>query len=223
MLSKDHSIHVTNEVFNTISAIFGAVMALIGSLMLIYASITLHKSWHILSFTIYGAALVNLFVTSALHHGVDEPEELVRLFHQLDYIAIFLLIAGTFTPFCLILLRDTAVGNLVLALVWLFGIIGIVLKVRYPLLPKWISTSLYIGIGWFGILIANPLYQQNPQLLMALIVGGLFFTVGAVIFFFEKPNLIPGHFGFHEIWHIFVLAGAASHFYAMYYLVLPVG
>ncbi len=130
------------------------------------------------------------------------------------------MIAGSFTPICLILFRNT-LGWSVLTLVWTLSILGIFLKMFFPHLPKWLSTALYIGMGWMGILLAKPIYEILPQILIPLIAGGLFFTVGAVIFFLEKPNPLPGKFGFHEIWHLFVLAGAVSHYFIMYFYLLP--
>ena|SRR3989338_2557433 len=180
-----------------------------------------HKPWHVLSFAIYGITLMSVFITSALHHGVDGSKETNQLLHQLDYLAISLMIAGTFTPFCLIALRNT-LGCSVLGLAWFLALLGIVLKLKFPDLPKRISTGLFIVMGWLGLAIAYPLYQKTPWGLGVMMVGGLFFTIGAAIFTLEKPNPVPGRFGFHEIWHLFVLAGAGSHFFAIYLYLLPI-
>lgn len=219
-LSKDGSIHVTDEFYNTLISAVGAGLSLIGAFALVAFSLKTHKPWHVFAFLIYGAALVNLFVASALHHGVDGSEETENFLRELDYHAIFLMIAGTFTPFCLILLRNT-LGWSSLGLIWVLALLGILLKVIFPGLPKWISTSMYLGMGWLGVVIAYPVYLQIATGVWFLILGGLFFTVGAVIFHFERPNPVPGRFGFHEIWHLFVLAGAASHFLTMYLYLLP--
>lgn len=218
--SKDGSIHVTDEFYNSLISGFGAFLALIGSYLLISNSVHEHKIWHIVGFSVYGITLFNLFLASALHHGVNGSEKTDHLLRKLDYYAIFLMIAGSFTPICLILFRDT-LGWSVLGLVWTVSILGILLQIFFPNLPKWLSTGLYIGIGWLGVLLAKPIYLLLPQVLTLLIVGGLFFTLGAIIYFFEKPNPFPGKFGFHEIWHLFVLAGAASHYFIMYFFLLP--
>ncbi len=219
-LSKDGSIHVTDEFYNSLISGFGAFLALIGSYLLISHSLQQHKFWHLIGFTIYGLALFNLFITSALHHGVNASEKTEALLRRLDYYAIFLMIAGSFTPVCLILFRNT-LGWSILSLVWAASLFGIFLQMYFPDLPKWISLSLYIGIGWLGVLLAKPIYLLLPQVLYLLIGGGLFFTFGSVIYFFEKPNPFPGKFGFHEIWHLFVLAGATTHYFIMYSYLLP--
>lgn len=219
-LSKDGSSRVTDEFYNTWIAALGAVLSLIGAVVIISMAVIGHKPWHVLSFSIYGLTLMSVFVTSALHHGVDGSKETNRLLNQLDYYAISLMIAGTFTPFCLIALRNT-LGCSVLGLVWLLAILGIVLKLKYPHLPKRISTGLFILMGWLGLTIAYPLYQKTPWGLGMMVVGGLFFTIGAVVFTLERPNPVPGRFGFHEIWHLFVLAGAGSHFFAVSFCLLP--
>lgn len=220
-LSKDDSTRVTDEFYNTWISALGAVLSLIGAVVIISIAAIDHKPWHVLSFSIYGVSMMSVFVTSALHHGVDGSEETNQLLHQLDYFAISLMIAGTFTPFCLIALRNT-LGCSVLGLVWLLAILGIVLKLKFPDLPKRISTGLFIVMGWLGLAIAYPIYQKTPGGLGMMIVGGLFFTIGAVIFTLERPNPVPGRFGFHEIWHLFVLAGAGSHFFAVSFYLLPI-
>jgi len=220
VLSKDGSIHVTDEFYNTLISSLGAFLSFVGVLLLIYFSIQAHKPWHIVAFSIYGIALLKLFVFSALHHGVDGSEKTEHLLRQFDYYAIFLMIAGTMTPFCLILLKNP-LGWSVLGLIWFLAIVGILLKMFFPALPKWLSTALYMGMGWLGLLIIHPLYLHIPQGLIFLILGGLLFTVGAIFFYLEKPNPFPGKFGFHEIWHLFVLGGAASHFCVMYFYLLP--
>ncbi|MBF0493453.1 MAG: hemolysin III family protein [Deltaproteobacteria bacterium] len=219
-LSKDGSLHVTDEVYNTLISATGALLALLGAISLVYLSVKNRKPWHIAGFTVYGTALFQLFLSSALHHGIDGSEKTEHGLRQLDYYAIFVMIAGSFTPLCLILLRNT-LGWSVLALVWFLSILGILLKMLYPSLPKWFSTTLYIGMGWLGLLIAKPVYLLVPQVIFGLMIGGFFYTVGALLFFLERPNPFPGKFGFHEIWHLFVLAGATSHFCIMYFYLLP--
>ncbi len=214
-LSKDGSVHVTDEFYNTLISGTAAFVFLLASIALIFLSVQAHKSLHVIAFTVYGLAVVNLFIASALHHGVDGTEELEHSLRQYDYYSISLMIAGTFTPLCLILLRNSF-GWMILGIMWFLAIAGILLKMIFPHLPKWISTSVFIGMGWIGVLIAKPLYQLSPYALGLMALGGLFYTVGAVIFSIEKPNPLPGRFGFHEIWHLFVVAGAASHFAVIY-------
>ncbi len=221
-LSKDGSLHVTDEKYNTIISSIGAVLGLIGFFALVQPSVSAHKFWHIWSFSIYGLSLVILFLASALHHGIDGSPKTEKRLLQFDYCAIYLMIAGTVTPLCLIVLRNS-LGWSVLSLMWILAVVGVVLKLAIPHLPKWITTITYLGMGWLGLVIAPPLLAlpEGSHILSMIGLGGFFFTFGAVIFHFEKPNPVPGKFGFHEIWHIFVLLGAASHFAAMYLFVLP--
>lgn len=219
-LSKDGSVHVTDEFYNTLISGTAAFVFLLASISLIFLSVQTHKPLHVIAFTIYGLALVNLFIASALHHGVDGSEELEHSLRQYDYYSISLMIAGTFTPLCLILLRNSF-GWMILGIMWFLAISGIVLKMIFPHLPKWISTSVFIGMGWLGVLLAKPLYLLSPYAIGLIALGGLFYTGGAIIFSIEKPNPLPGRFGFHEIWHLCVVAGAASHF-AVFYLFVSV-
>jgi len=220
-LSKDGSVHVTDEFYNTLISAIGAVLSCVGIAFLLFYSVNPSRPRHLLSFAVYGISLINLFAASALHHGIHGSEKTEHLLRQWDYYAIFLMIAGTFTPICLLVLPDIRLGGIILGLVWFLAIFGILLKAIFPALPKWISTVLYVGMGWSGLAVARPIYERLPELLIAMVIGGVFFTVGSAIFFLEKPNPVPGRFGFHEIWHLFVLAGAASHFYAMAAYLLP--
>lgn len=216
LLSKDGSTHVTDEVYNTIISSLGAMLSLIGVVYLAYRAAGKGDFLYVFSFLVYGLSLINMFVWSALHHGVNGSPETNHFLRQLDYFAIFIMIAGTFTPFCLILLKNS-LGRTVLGVVWILAVIGIILKALYPHAPRWFMLSLYIGMGWLAMLIVKPIYQSiHGSGFFALLLGGFFFTVGGLIYGLEKPNPFPGKFGFHEIWHCFVLAGAASHFYVMY-------
>lgn len=215
-LSKDGSVHVTDEVYNTWISAFGALLTVLGVGHLLWRSLAIHSALHALSFAIYGVGVLAVFMTSALHHGVSGTEKTNHVLRQLDYCAIFLMIAGTFTPVCLLMVRSTR-GYLVLAAVWVLALASIAGKLLYPHLPKWVTTTLAVGMGWLALLLVGPVAAVlHFGGMVALAGGGVLFTVGGIIFGLEKPNPFPGRFGFHEIWHCFVLAGAASHFSIMY-------
>ena len=215
LLSKDGSALITDEVYNTLISSLGAVLSVVGTLFLLHRAISVGLPWHLVGFSVYGLGLIGMFTASALHHGINASPETEHLLRQLDYYAIFVMIAGSFTPFCLILLRNR-LGWFVLGLVWVITVVGIAIKALRPHAPRWFITSLYLAMGWLGVLIAKPIYEAiHWQGLAAMMLGGIFFTVGAVIYLLEKPNPSPGRFGFHEIWHCCVFAGAASHFYIM--------
>lgn len=215
-LSKDGSVHVTDEVYNTRISTLGAILTVIGVSYLVWQSWAMGSQLRVISFLIYGVGVLSVFVTSALHHGVDGSPRTNHLLRQADYFAIFVMIAGSFTPFCL-LLADGKMGIGVLVLVWTLAVTGIASKALYPGLPKWATLAMTIGMGWMAVLLIPTIWAKlSLPGLIGLAVGGAFFTVGGMIFGLERPNPVPGRFGFHEIWHCFVVAGAASHFYTMY-------
>ncbi|HSA59601.1 MAG TPA: hemolysin III family protein [bacterium] len=216
LLSKDGSVHVTDEFYNTLISSVGAILAAIGSFFLVSGAWRGSRPGAVLGFSIYGLTLINMFVSSALHHGVNGSPKTNHHLRQLDYFAIFMLIAGTFTPFCLIVLRNS-LGWSVLGIIWSLAVTGIAFKAFVPHAPKWLLTSLFIGMGWLGLMIVKPVSRAiHWQGISALVLGGVFFTVGGLIYALEKPNPVPGRFGFHEIWHCFVFAGAASHFFLFF-------
>lgn len=215
-LSKDGSVHVTDEIYNTLISSLGAVLTLVGVAHLLWRSYLIGSAIHVLSFLVYGIGVLSVFVTSALHHGVNGSPRTNWILRQLDYFAIFLMIAGTFTPFCLLLVRSTLSVH-VLELVWTLAAVAIASKAIYPALPKWVTLAAALGMGWLAVVLIKPVYAAiHLEGVVALAAGGLFFTGGGLIFGLEKPNPFPGKFGFHEIWHCCVLAGAASHFSIMY-------
>ncbi len=220
-LSKDGSPHVTDEIFTTVSHLAGAIFAVLGTVMLIVESAAAGKVWHVVSFGVYGSSLILLFIASSLHHGIDASRKTEEVLRILDYLAIFPLIAGTYTPFCLIVLRGV-LGWSIFGVVWGIALVGIVLKASIHTLPKWISNTFYLSLGLMSIVLIVPLAEAlGAAAVGLLLLGGVFYIGGNVIFTIEKPNPVPGKFGFHEIWHLFVLAGALSHYGMMYFFILP--
>jgi len=218
-LSKDQSPHVTDEIFNTASHLTGAILAILGIVLLIVESAVAGKVWHIVSFSIYGFSLILLFTASTLHHGINASEQTEEFLRTMDYLAIFPLIAGTYTPFCLVVLRGT-LGWSMFGVVWGIAALGIVLKASIRTLPKWVSNTFYLTLGLMSIVLVIPLFQAlGFPAVGLLILGGVFYVGGNIIFSIEKPNPVPGKFGFHEIWHIFVLLGAFCHYALMYFYI----
>ena len=222
-LSRDGSIHATDEVINAASHMTAAMLSILGTVLLISEASSQGAPWRIVSFSIYGASLIFLFSASALHHGINGSPELEQTLRMMDYFAIYPLIAGTFTPICLIPYHNDVVGWSFIAVVWSLAIVGMISTVQlFEKLPKWLTMTMYITLGWLGALMT---YWQLPIIgwsgFSLFLIGGIFYTVGGFIFSTEKPNPIPGHFGFHEIWHLFVIAGAASHWCLMYFFYLP--
>lgn len=221
--SRDGSIHATDEVFNSLSHLAAFMVSLLGSVLLITGASSRGEPWKIVSFSIYGASLLFLFGCSTLHHAITGSERLELRLRILDYAAIYPLIAGTFTPLCLVYFHDTTVGWSFCMVVWFLSIAGMIMTfVMFHKIPKWLSMTMYITLGWLGALMTYWLLPVVGVGGMALfILGGLFYTCGGWVYTKEEPNPYPGVFGFHEIWHIAVILGAASHWALMYFFVLP--
>ncbi len=203
------------EVMNAVTHGIGTVLAIIGLVLLTIFAYLYGEIWHILSFSIYGMTLVLLYLASTLYHSFSN-ERLKYRFKILDHCAIYLLIAGTYTPFTLVPLHGV-LGWTVFGIVWGLAILGIVLKVFFIGRFKVISTMCYLFMGWMMLLAIKPLIATVAAGgVMWLIVGGLFYTLGTVFYLWSK---LPYH---HAIWHLFVLAGSISHFVAVFFYVLPI-
>lgn len=218
--SRDGSIHVTDERFNTVSHLFGACLALVGAALLIAQAGAKGEPWKVVGLSVYGVSLVALFVSSTLHHGLDRSPRVNEVLRTLDYDSVFLLIAGTVTPLVLVLFRNTY-GWTVFGAVWAIAALGIVLRSVWRRLPKYITNTLYIALGWLTVLLVGADVSLPLGALVLMAAGGLVYSAGFVIFVVERPNPRPGVFGFHEIWHLLVVVAALLHYLLMYFYVLP--
>lgn len=209
-LSRDGSVHVTDEKINTISHLAGAALAILGSAILLTRASVTSDPWAIVGLAIYCFSLITLFVSSTLHHAIDGSARLNEILRTLDYTSVFGLIAGTVTPLVLVLFRNP-LGWAVLGTVWGIAILGIVLRSVWPQLPKYVTNTLYIALGWMPVVLvlAGPGLPVGALALMA--AGGVVYSIGFVVFIIERPNLVPGVFGFHELWHVLVVIAAALH------------
>jgi hemolysin III len=161
---------------------------------------------------IYATALMLLYTTSASYHLAPWPRRLRAIMMRLDHSMIFVLIAGTYTPFCLIVVGD-AWGIPLLSVVWLLAGLGALSKVLWPRAPRWLGVSLYLGLGWLGIVAAWPLITNLAVAgIMLLMAGGLLYSIGAVVYARRWPDPLPRVFGYHEVFHALVVAGSALHF-----------
>jgi hemolysin III len=168
--------------------------------------------WHSLSFTIFGLSLIGLYASSAFYHLLPVSEEAQLVLRRVDHTMIFFLIAGSYTPYCLISLRE-GWGWPLFILVWSLTVLGVLQSVFWIHAPRWLTTGLYLFMGWIAVIAIYPLSRAlSPEGLYWLFGGGMFYSVGAVVYALKWPDPFPPHFGFHEIWHLFVLAGSAGHF-----------
>ena len=211
---------MTDERFNTVSHLFAACFALVGAALLVAQASAQGDPWKIVGFSIYGLAVVALFTSSTLHHGLDGSPRLNTVLRTLDYDSVFLLIAGSVTPLVLVLFRSRY-GWTVLGAVWAIAAMGIVLRSLLRQLPKHVTNTLYIALGWMPVLLVGAGGSVPGGALVLMAAGGLVYSGGFVIFVIEKPNPWPGVFGFHEIWHLLVVIAALLHYLLMYFYVLP--
>jgi hemolysin III len=219
-LSKDNSPHVTNELFNTISHLAAACVALLGAVLLIAQASVQGDPWKIAGFSIYGLSLVNLFVFSTLHHGINASSKVNNLLRTFDYVSVFALIAGTVTPLVLVLYRNV-MGWSVFGVVWVIAIFAIILRASNSNLPRYITNSFYIVLGWLPAVLVLAGVILPLGALLLLIAGGIIYSLGFIVYVMEKPNYKNNIFGFHELWHCLVIAGALCHYLLMYIYVLP--
>lgn len=161
---------------------------------------------------IFGTSMLLLYTSSASYHLAPWPARLRRVMKRVDHSMIFVLIGGTYTPFCLIVLGN-GWGIPMLSVVWTLAAAGVLLKVLCPDAPRWLGVTLYIGLGWVGAIAAVPVVSALPvAAIVMLVLGGQLYTVGAIIYALRRPNPSPRFFGFHEVFHTFVIAGSAVHF-----------
>jgi hemolysin III len=201
----------------------GFILSLAGLCVLIYVAISRGTPWHVVSYSIFGSSLILLYAASSLYHLLSVSERATKILRHVDHMMIYLLIAGSYTPLCLIPLRG-AWGWSLLALIWVSAIAGISVNACSLPVPRWLYTAIYGLMGWLIVVALRPLlHTMSIRGFMWLLVGGLFYTVGAVFYALKWPKLKPGRFGFHELWHLFVMAGSFSHYWMMlrYVAVLP--
>jgi hemolysin III len=165
-----------------------------------------------LSLLIYGLSLVMMFSASGTYHSINASASVVAWLRKLDHSSIYILIAGTYTPICLYFFTGFWAWGL-LAIIWAMALIGVVVKLFIIKAPRWLNAGVYLIMGWLGILGIKEILNTMPAgAIVWLVVGGILFTVGAVIYISEKPDPWPGVFGFHEIWHIFIILACLAHY-----------
>ena len=202
------------EIFNSITHAIGALVSIAGLVLLIVFSSIYGNSSHVISCTIFGFTLVLLYTVSTLYHSFRKPN-LKHLFKILDHSCIYILIAGTYTPFMLLTIKGV-VGWSMFALVWSLTVIGIIFKVFFVHRFNIISTIAYILMGWLVVFAIKPLFQTLPGGGLALLIcGGLAYTLGTIFYSWDK---LPFN---HAIWHLFVLTGSVCHFCAVIFYVIP--
>ena len=198
-----------------------ALLAALGLPALVAEAQASDSSRHLLGAIVFGATAILLFGASALYH-LRPASPRARLYRRLDHAMIYLLIAGTYTPLCLVPLWSTRVGPALLSIVWILALAGILLEVLTREVSRRVATGIYLALGWVGMLATPVLLEAVPLALLGwMLLGGVLYTIGAVLYWRKWPRGRPGIFGFHELWHVFVIAASASHYWAVLRHVLP--
>ncbi len=201
------------EKFNAFSHFLGSVFALAGLSGLLAESDTSLKQFSALVFCI---TMFVMFFSSALYHTVVAKDRVIKFMRKLDHVMIGFFIAGTYTPLCLISLKETKVGVILLIVIWVLAIVSAFQSFFWIDAPRWFSTGIYLLMGWVAIFGIKYVYLAlSFNGFLWLMIGGFFYTVGAIIYAMKKPNF-GKILGFHEIWHVFVLGGAVSHYIMVY-------
>ncbi|OCK43408.1 hemolysin D [Tenacibaculum soleae] len=207
--SLNHQYSKKEEKLNVLTHGFGLVLTIVAMPFLVLKSLEYNEFWKISSFVIYSLSLIILYAASTFYHAAKEPK-LRRRLNIFDHAAIYVLIAGSYTPFCLVVLPDSS-GWYLFVFVWLFALAGVVLKLFFTGKFDKLSTALYLIMGWQVIFLIKPLMNSlSSDGLFYLMAGGVFYTVGAILYSIKK---IPYN---HAIFHVFVLLGSFSHFWAIY-------
>ena len=201
------------EPVNSLTHWIGAILALAGLIALLVVG------WgtpaKVVSLIIYGGSLIFLFSASATYHMVRVKDKVLEIFRKIDHAAIYFLIAGTYTPFCINAFTGFWKWGM-LTIIWSLALIGIGIKVFIIRVPRWLNAGIYIAMGWLVVGASGQLLAALPVWVITwLIIGGVVYTLGAVVYITKIFNFVPGVFGFHEVWHIFVLLAAAAHFVAV--------
>ena len=209
------------EPINGLTHLAGAILSLFAMIAMIVKATTLTQSTlATTSVIIFGLSMVLLYAASATYHSVFAKERVLLFLRRLDHSMIFLLIAGSYTPFCLISLNNTA-GKILFAVVTIQAIVGILFKMFWFNCPRWLSTTIYIVMGWMALFVFTPLTEVlAPNGFILLVLGGILYTIGGLIYGVKPKFLSFKNWGFHEIFHMFILFGSLCHFLCVYLYVL---
>lgn len=194
--------------------LFSSVLAFVGLILMLAAS--RGQALKIISVAIYGISLVTLFSASAIYHLTTASDITTGRLRKFDHAAIYVLIAGTYTPICINYFSGWLRWGF-LALIWGIALAGVIVKLFIINAPRWVTAGVYLVMGWMAVLVIKPMLATMPAgALWWMLAGGLVYSVGAIIYITKKLDFIPGVFGFHEVWHVFVSLAAFCHFVMIY-------
>ncbi len=201
---------------NGLTHFIGVLLSTVGMIALLTRGDKPFSEWQQFSFSVFGIGMVLLYSFSTLYHWLPLKDKKLQLFRQIDHIMIFVFIAATYTPICLITLNGTW-GWSIFWTTWAIAVGGVFLKIFWLNAPRFLYTAIYLLMGWIIIVAIWPLSKAvASEALLWMFGGGVFYSVGAVIYALKKPNPWPKILGFHEIFHLFIMAGTFAHFWMIY-------
>ncbi|MBE6090226.1 MAG: hemolysin III family protein [Clostridium beijerinckii] len=209
------------EPINGLTHFIGAVLSLFALIAMLVKVYTRGSSTiTFVSVLFFGISMILLYSASATYHSVIANDKVIKILKRLDHSMIFILIAGSYAPFCLVALNGKAGINLFLA-VTICAVIGIAFKLCWVTCPRWLSSSMYIGIGWFAIFAIYPMSQVLSSFgLSWLVLGGIMYTIGGIIYALKSDKIKVWLFGRHEIFHIFIMLGTLCHFICVFVYII---
>jgi hemolysin III len=200
------------EPVNALTHLLGAVLSVVGLVALVMAAAQHGSTRQIVAVSIFGASLVMMYGVSALYHASSRG---LGHFQRVDHVMIYVLIAGSYTPICLLVLGGR-LGMALLITVWTLAALGVFQKIVWMHAPRWLSTALYLGMGWIAVILVRPLITARSRgFFLWLLAGGIAYSVGAIVYAKRWPRGRGKVFGYHEIWHLFVMAGSFAHYWAI--------
>ena len=215
---KTSKAHHIKDPGSAITHFIGMMMAILAAVPLMIRAVHHPEKVYVFSLAVFIISMILLYTASTVYHTFDISEHTNRILRKIDHMMIFVLIAGTYTPVCLLVLEGNT-GIFLLCLIWGIAILGILVKAFWITCPKWFSSILYIGMGWTCVLAFSQLLNTlSPAAFGWLLAGGLIYTVGGVIYALKLPIFNAKHktFDSHEIFHLFVMGGSFCHFIFMY-------
>lgn len=206
------------RLWSALSHGLGAVLALVGTTVLLCRAWFQKEFFDFGIFLVYGASMICLYTASTLYHSIPGKMALRRGLRKFDHCAIYFLIAGSYTPICLLALANP-VGYWLFALIWVCAVVGIILTSIKLSVPHWVSSLIYLAMGWLAVFAIGPISQALSLPAMGLLIlGGIFYSLGGILYALKWPLRDHKYFGCHEIFHVAILLGSVSHFFMMFFL-----
>jgi len=209
-----------NEPLSSLTHLIGLFLAIAGLVLLVVFAVLYGSVWHVVGFSIFGSSLILVYFASTLFHFISRTNKAKKILQKIDHLMIYILIAGTYTPIALVVLKGW-IGWTLFGVVWFLAIGGIILKLKLKSAKRWFFPLYYVMMGWIAVIVLIPLIRILPQEgIFWTTVGGVFYTLGAIFFSLDHIVLRTRWFGMHEMFHLLVIAGSFSHFWLMLKYVL---